>query len=600
MLPLLLLAACASLSVAKTVTYNFDIGWVIAAPDGFARPVIGINGQWPIPTIEANVGDEIVVNVQNSLGNETTSLHFHGMYQRGTASADGAVGLGQCPIAPGDSYTYRFIANPAGTHWYHSHDKGQYPDGLRGKMIIHDPAWEASLNVDKQYYLSMGDWYHTQFPYLVHDYLSPNNTNGDFPSPDSFLFNETRTMPKLKFAPGKRYLIRIVNFSAVACNLFHIDGHPLIVVGVDGVEVQPQTTDSVLICAGQRYDFVVEGMKKPQGNYKMVAKMTTDMFTKDIPSDDVLTLTGEIVYDLVSLLGKIVDTVVNALFNWKTWSPPANTILNDMTLRPLDNEKLLTGVNNYIELRTNQTFYPGVGTRIGLGLLPWTEPKLPSLYTALTTGKDANKPATYGVGVDPWVLQSNDVVQVYMENPQIYPHPMHLHGHTFQVVARGTGTWDRNEAALPSVPMKLVIPANGYIVLRFRADNPGVWFFHCHIDFHLVGGMASTFIEAPSQLQASQSVPAQGAAICVKDGQCVKGNCACKQGAISASDSFYQCNTIFNDDGMNFGALVSPPNMMAMMARDVVKGSGQKVRKSEIGKKAREGAGHRRAGLLKK
>lgn len=65
-----------------TVTYDFDIGWVTANPDGaFDRPTIGINGQWPIPRISANVGDQIVVNAQNSLGNQTTSLHFHGLYQ---------------------------------------------------------------------------------------------------------------------------------------------------------------------------------------------------------------------------------------------------------------------------------------------------------------------------------------------------------------------------------------------------------------------------------------------------------------------------------------------------------------------------------------
>jgi iron transport multicopper oxidase len=73
-----------------------------------------------------------VVNLQNNLGNQTTSLHFHGMYQQGTTVYDGGTGIAQCPIMPGDSFTYTFTANPAGTHWYHSHDQGQYPDGLRG------------------------------------------------------------------------------------------------------------------------------------------------------------------------------------------------------------------------------------------------------------------------------------------------------------------------------------------------------------------------------------------------------------------------------------------------------------------------------------
>lgn len=81
-LQLAVLTTILSLAHAATVTYDFDIGWTYGNPDGvFNRPVIGINGQWPIPTITANVSDRIIVNVKNSLGNQTTSLHFHGLYQ---------------------------------------------------------------------------------------------------------------------------------------------------------------------------------------------------------------------------------------------------------------------------------------------------------------------------------------------------------------------------------------------------------------------------------------------------------------------------------------------------------------------------------------
>ena len=98
------------------------------------------------------------MNTFNELGNETTSLHFHGMFQNGTAAADGATGVGQCGIYPGRSFQYTFKAFPAGTHWWHSHEKAQYPDGLRGIMIIHDPEWEASLNIDEEIHLSISDW----------------------------------------------------------------------------------------------------------------------------------------------------------------------------------------------------------------------------------------------------------------------------------------------------------------------------------------------------------------------------------------------------------------------------------------------------------
>ena len=89
------------------VTYDFDVGWVTANADGtFERPVMGINGQWPIPTIVASVGDRLIVNVKNSLGNASTSLHFHGLYQNGSTHMDGPIGVTQCAIAPGASFQY--------------------------------------------------------------------------------------------------------------------------------------------------------------------------------------------------------------------------------------------------------------------------------------------------------------------------------------------------------------------------------------------------------------------------------------------------------------------------------------------------------------
>ncbi len=109
---LLCLLGHALLAAAATVTYDFNITWVTANPDGMAdRPVIGINGQWPIPTIHVDVGDRLVVNVLNSLGNQSTSLHFHGLYMHGANYMDGPVAVTQCPIQPGERFTYNFTVS---------------------------------------------------------------------------------------------------------------------------------------------------------------------------------------------------------------------------------------------------------------------------------------------------------------------------------------------------------------------------------------------------------------------------------------------------------------------------------------------------------
>lgn len=100
---LTLLALQALAVAAKTVTYDWNIGWVTVSPDGYSRPAIGINGVWPCPPISIDIGDRVVINLNNNLGNETTAIHFHGIFQTGSAQMDGPAMVNQCPIPPGSS-----------------------------------------------------------------------------------------------------------------------------------------------------------------------------------------------------------------------------------------------------------------------------------------------------------------------------------------------------------------------------------------------------------------------------------------------------------------------------------------------------------------
>lgn len=175
----ILLLGFVSLACAATVEVYWDITWVNAAPDGYSRPVIGINGVWPCPLLEANVGDTVIVHVDNKLGNETTGIHFHGINQKGTPEMDGPSATTQCSVPPGSSVTYQWLvyapsqpsmrmdgirltlsnqADEPGTYWYHSHQMGQYPDGLRGPMVIHDPEDPYKNQVGEEVILTCTDW----------------------------------------------------------------------------------------------------------------------------------------------------------------------------------------------------------------------------------------------------------------------------------------------------------------------------------------------------------------------------------------------------------------------------------------------------------
>lgn len=107
-LPLLLLVWSRVIEGA-VITYDYNITWVRANPDGlFERPTIGINGQWPLPVMYATVGDTVIVNVDNQLGNQSTTLHFHGLYMNGTNQMDGPLQVTQCEITPGTTFKYNF------------------------------------------------------------------------------------------------------------------------------------------------------------------------------------------------------------------------------------------------------------------------------------------------------------------------------------------------------------------------------------------------------------------------------------------------------------------------------------------------------------
>lgn len=288
------LAAVAGVAAAATVNYDFNITWVTANPDGaFPRPVVGVNGQWPIPKIEADIGDRIVVKVNNQLGNQTTSLHFHGLFMNGTNHMDGPDGVTQCAIPPGQSMTYNFTVSSAmampsfskdssnqrqidqpGTYWYHSHTHAQYPDGLRGPLIIHDKDFPYKKEVDHEMVLTLSDWYHDQMQDLIPAFMSKKNPTGAEPVPNAALMNETQNLT-VPVEPGKTYLFRVINIGAFAGQYLWIEGHKMRIVEVDGVYTQQAEADSVYISAAQRVSFLLTTKNDTGANFPIVASMDT-------------------------------------------------------------------------------------------------------------------------------------------------------------------------------------------------------------------------------------------------------------------------------------------------------------------------------------
>ncbi|OAP56204.1 hypothetical protein AYL99_09383 [Fonsecaea erecta] len=493
-----------SFASAATRVYNFTAGWVTTNPDGlFNRTTIGINGQWPLPRIEADVGDRVIVHLKNDLGNQSTSIHFHGLFMNGTNHMDGVAGTTQCPVPPGALFTYDFNVTQPGTYWYHSHVDGQYPDGFRGPLIIHDPENPYADLYDEELVLTLSDWYHEQMPTLIKKFMSVTNPTGAEPVPQSALMNDTQNL-QIHVQPGKTYFLRIINMAAFAAQYFWIEGHTFRIIEVDGVYHEPAEASMIYVTAAQRYGILLTTKNETDANYAIMGSMDQDLFDV-VPEGLNENVTSFLVYDADKPLPKpkFIDE----------FEP-----FDDMELIPTDGEELLEDPDLVVQLDVamdnlgdgaNYAFFSGI---------TYVRPKVPSLYTALTTGDLAADPTVYGVNTHPYVLGHNQVVEIVLNNQDPGKHPFHLHGHAFQAIVRGeeeSGDYDANAVmdgslVLPRRPMRrdtLLVRPNGHIVMRFRSDNPGVWLFHCHIEWHVDSGLVMTFVESPLKLQETLHIP---------------------------------------------------------------------------------------------
>lgn len=187
---------------------------------------------------------------------------------------DGPAGVTQCDIPTGSRFMYNFTVAQTGTYWYHSHVSGQYPDGLRGPLIINDPDSPFNGQYDDEIVLSVSDWYHDQMSDLLPGFISKNNPTGAEPVPKAALFNETQNLT-VAVEPGRTYLFRMVNIGAFAGQYIWFEGHNISIVEVDGIYTQPANADRIYLSAAQRCSFLLTTKNETTANFPFVASMDT-------------------------------------------------------------------------------------------------------------------------------------------------------------------------------------------------------------------------------------------------------------------------------------------------------------------------------------
>ncbi|KAI1169169.1 multicopper oxidase [Nemania serpens] len=509
----------------KTVSLQWSLGWKWISPDGYGRPVVAVNNLWPPPTIDMCKGDRLALQITNNLGNETTSIHFHGFYQNGENQMDGPAMVTQCPIPPGSIFTYNFtVGQQVGTYWWHSHVHGQIADGLRGPLIVHDPQppFQAAGG---DLVMTVSDWYYTQAPYLINYYQSAENAadGGAEPIPDTGLLNDGQNIT-VSVKPGKTYLLHTLNTGNFVGTYLKIDGHNLTIVEVDGVYVEPYTVDILYMTVAQRYGVLLTTHASSSQNFLIKAAVDINMFD-EIPDGYNPNFYGYLVYDS----SKPLPTQVPL--------PDSPDHFDDIdlvtsTAYTLDQVATYDKVDLQLVLNLNFSIIDDQ-TRATINDVTGVPQLVPTLYTALSAGSNAWNPLVYGVNSIPYVIKSGQVVELILNNFDTGGHPWHLHGATFQVIARsgeGEGYYGGGHLTPPHPnPVRrdtIQINAGGYVALRFKANNPGIHLMHCHIEWHVEAGLTATLIVAPDIIQRTLSIPKNHFDSCRRQGIPTTGNAA--------------------------------------------------------------------------
>ncbi|EGF81564.1 hypothetical protein BATDEDRAFT_19293 [Batrachochytrium dendrobatidis JAM81] len=509
---------------AATVSLNWTISWIDNVnPDGlFPRRAIGVNGKWPIDEIHATIGDTLVIHATNHL-DMPTSLHAHGLYQNGTNYYDGAFGVTECGIAPGMTYTYNIPIQQTGTYWLHGHHLGQYVDGFRTPLILHPTAAQkaaSKIKYDDEIVLSLSDWYHQEHKPLNDHFLSIFNPTGMEPIPESGLINhDANTIIKVK--PDTTYKLRVVTMSALAMFEFSIEDHELSIIEVDGEDVEPYPAPVIPIAAAQRYAFLFTTKNTTDFNFRIRADMDMSMF--DNPPD---TLNG----------------FVNATLQYSPDAPMFEdenaeeldaSLFDETKLVPLDPQGIFQA-DQSIQLDVEFELYEDGVNHGAFNKSVFHMHKTPAIFTALTLPNEhAITPSAYGLNNPAIVVDHMKGVQLVVFNNDPGQHPFHLHGHKFQIVHKGI-VGDTPEGQAYSIPESahinpirrdtVVIPPEGFAVIRFISDNPGAWLFHCHVEWHLEAGLVALIVEAPDVMKQTIHVPQATLDQCAHLGMSTTGN----------------------------------------------------------------------------
>ena len=433
-------------STGRVKEYTLEVAPATISIGGRKITTWAYNGVLPGPELRVTEGDTLRVTVKNRLQkSEGTSIHWHGVPL--VNAMDGVPGATQKAIARGQDFVYEFVAPTAGTYFYHSHVGLQLDRGLYGPLIIesiHEPK-----NYDQDITLVLDDWL-DGMPGTPEDAMKKLITGGDRMNmgmrisstsipPDiiypTYLINGMPGEQPMEIAVKKGQKIRLRFINAAASTIFHValQGHAMTVTHTDGQPVEPVSVDVLRIGMGERYDVVVTannpGVWQLAASVEGITRQVRALFSYQGSTGQAPTAT----FAPSELKGKMLQyTMLKAASTLVV--PPIDTPDQVVPLQ------LSGGNGQYIWKINGQVFDQADVIAI---------PKL-------------------------------SLISFQYQNMSMMPHPMHLHGHFFQL-ENGTGRGPLKDTVLVDPMQK--------ITTNWVSDNVGTWAYHCHNAYHQMAGM---------------------------------------------------------------------------------------------------------------
>ncbi|CAI0542006.1 unnamed protein product [Linum tenue] len=480
------------------------------------KAMISVNGSFPGPTITVRRGDTAYVNVHNH-GEHGVTIHWHGVKQPRNPWSDGPENITQCPIQPGNNFTYEVVfSDEEGTLWWHAHSEWTRAT-VHGAIVVL-PAQGKTYPFPAPYAdqtIVLASWFKGDVKTIIDDAVS---TGGDPRASDAFTINgepgdlypcSKPTTTRITVNSGQTYLLRLINAVMNEEHFFGIANHTLTVVGRDGSYTKPYPTPFVVISPGQTMDVLV------------TANMTVShYYVVSTPFED-----GDVPFD---------KTTATAIMQYSGVYPPPSTVpfpvlpaYDDSDaaegfvagLRSLASEEHPVNVPKDVKRRfviaialnalpcANASCDGPDGNRLAAslnnnGIFNQDFPTEPLTYFNFT-GNNADVSGATARGTRAMMVEYGDTVEIVLQGTSLSAaqnHPIHYHGYNFFLVGAGKGNFDVKthpgsyNLVDPLEVNTIGVPKNGWAAFRFLANNPGVWFMHCHLERHATWGMETVVI----------------------------------------------------------------------------------------------------------